>query len=118
MYSLVDTAQQVLTDKDSDLDKFGLLLDHTWRLKRQAGTAVSTDSINELYEKGIKAGALGGKLLGAGGGGFLIFYVRPELQESVRAALQDLMYIPFEFENGGTRIIHYSPENYVPKENG
>ena len=67
MLSLVDDAEKVLTDKHSDLDEFGRLLDHTWRLKRQTGSAVSTNSIDELYEKGIAAGALGGKLLGAGG---------------------------------------------------
>ena len=116
MLALVDVAEKVLTDKYSDLDDFGRLLDHTWRLKRQTGTAVSTNSINELYDKGIAAGALGGKLLGAGGGGFLVFYVQPERQDSVRQAMQDLMYIPFEFEDGGTRVIHYTPETYVPKE--
>lgn len=116
MLALVDVAEKVLTDKYSDLDDFGRLLDHTWRLKRQTGTAVSTNSIDELYDKGIAAGALGGKLLGAGGGGFLVFYVQPERQDSVRQAMQDLMYIPFEFEDGGTRVIHYTPETYVPKE--
>lgn len=70
MLSLVDDAEHVLTDKESDLDDFGRLLDHTWRLKRQTGAAVSTDSIDGLYAKGLEAGALGGKLLGAGGGGF------------------------------------------------
>lgn len=115
MLSLVDDAERVLTDKESDLDDFGRLLDHTWRLKRQTGAAVSTDSIDGLYAKGLEAGALGGKLLGAGGGGFLVFYVQPEYQESVRNAMQDLLYIPFEFETGGTRVIHYTPESYEPK---
>ena len=68
---LVDDAERVLTDKTTDLDDFGRLLDHTWKLKRQSGAAISTDSIDALYSKGIAAGALGGKLLGAGGGGFL-----------------------------------------------
>lgn len=116
MLSLVDDAEKVLTNKHSDLDEFGRLLDHTWRLKRQTGSAVSTNSIDELYEKGIAAGALGGKLLGAGGGGFLVFYVQPDRQDSVRWAMKDLMHIPFEFEEGGTRVIHYSPEMYVPRE--
>ena len=114
MFSLVDDAEKVLTDKNADLDDFGRLLDHTWKLKRQAGAAVSTNSIDGLYAKGIEAGALGGKLLGAGGGGFLVFYVQPEYQENVRKAMSNLMYIPFEFENGGTRVIHYSPERYEP----
>jgi D-glycero-alpha-D-manno-heptose-7-phosphate kinase len=116
MLQLVDQAEAILTDKNSDLDDFGRMLDHTWKLKRGTGSAISTSSIDELYKKGIDAGALGGKLLGAGGGGFLVFYVQPEYQETVRKAMSDLMYIPFKFEDGGTRVIHYSPESYEPKE--
>lgn len=112
MLSLVDEAERVLTDKSVNLDEFGRLLDHTWRLKRQTGSAVSTNSIDILYEKCVRAGALGGKLLGAGGGGFLVFYVQPDKQKTVREAMKDLMYIPFEFEDGGTRVIHYTPESY------
>ena len=112
MYALVDDAEQVLVNKHIKLEEFGRLLDHTWKLKRQTGSAVSTNSIDILYEKGISAGAIGGKLLGAGGGGFLIFYVEPEYHEAVKNAMSDLMYVPFEFENGGTRVIHYTPETY------
>ena len=116
MYELVDEAEAVLTDKNGDLDDFGILLDTTWRLKKGTGSAVSTGSIDELYEKGMQAGALGGKLLGAGGGGFLVFYVQPEKQEAVRAAMKDLMYIPFKFEDGGTQVIYYGPEEYETSE--
>ena len=115
MYDLVNQAELVLTNSDKNLNEFGRLLDYTWKLKRQTGSAVSTDSIDALYEKGIKAGALGGKLLGAGGGGFIVYYVEPDKQESVKKAMSDLMYIPFEFENGGTRVIHYTPETYTIK---
>lgn len=114
MLSLVDDAEKILTDKTVDLNEFGRLLDHTWKLKRQTGAAVSTDNIDVLYDKGIKAGALGGKLLGAGGGGFLVFYVEPEYQKQVKEAMSELLYVPFEFENGGTRVIHYTPESYEP----
>ncbi|MBQ9902474.1 MAG: kinase [Clostridia bacterium] len=114
MHSLVGEAEKVLTDKNADLNEFGRLLDHTWRLKRQTGAAVTTDSIDGLYSKGLEAGALGGKLLGAGGGGFLLFYVQPEYRESVMKAMGDLLYIPFQFENGGTKVIYYSPEQYEP----
>lgn len=114
MLSLVDKAEQILTDQNTDLDNFGRLLDYTWKLKKQTGSAVSTNSIDALYEKGIQAGALGGKLLGAGGGGFLVFYVQPEYQEAVKEAMKELMYIPFRFEDGGTRVIHYTPEAYEP----
>lgn len=112
MYELVDEAEAVLTDKNCNLDDFGHLLDTTWRLKKATGGAVSTGSIDELYAKGVAAGALGGKLLGAGGGGFLVFYVRPERQEKVKEVMKDLMYVPFKFEDSGTRVIHYSPEEY------
>ncbi|MDE7264896.1 MAG: hypothetical protein K2N52_01305 [Clostridia bacterium] len=110
MLDLVDEAQRILENNESDLDEFGRLLDKTWRLKRQTGNKISTDTIDELYEKGIRAGALGGKLLGAGGGGFLLFYVQPEKQESVRKALSNLMEVPFKFERSGTRVIYYTPE--------
>lgn len=116
MLALVDDAEKVLTDKSADLDDFGRLLDHTWKLKRQTGAAVSTHSIDALYARGMEAGALGGKLLGAGGGGFLVFYVQPDNREKVLAAMKDLLYIPFVFENSGTQIIHYTPETYIPKE--
>ncbi len=116
MYNLVGEAEEVLEDKHSDLDDFGRLLDKTWRLKRQTGGAITTDSIDALYEKGIAVGALGGKLLGAGGGGFLLFYVQPEKRKSVMEAMKDLLYVPFRFEDGGTQVIHYTPEMYEPKE--
>lgn len=116
MHRLVDEAEKVLTGADSDLDDFGRLLDRTWKLKKQTGSAISTGSIDAFYEKGVEAGALGGKLLGAGGGGFLVFYVQPEYKESVMNAMKELMHIPFSFENGGTRIIHYSSETYVPRD--
>lgn len=117
MYTLVNDAEQVLEDRESDLDDFGRLLDVTWRLKRQTGGAITTESIDSLYEKGIQAGALGGKLLGAGGGGFLVFYVQPSKRESVMNAMKDLLYVPFCFEDGGTRVIHYTPEIFEPREN-
>lgn len=115
MKALVDDAQQVLEDKHADLDDFGRMLDVTWRLKRQTGSAITTDSIDSLYERGIRAGALGGKLLGAGGGGFLVFYAAPDKRDTVMEAMKDLLYIPFQFEDGGTQVIHYTPESYAPR---
>jgi D-glycero-alpha-D-manno-heptose-7-phosphate kinase len=116
MLNLVDEAEKILTDKDRDLDDFGRLLDVTWQLKRKTSPKISTDSIDMLYEKAMKAGALGGKLLGAGGGGFLLFYVPPYSRESVLETMSGLMRVPFEFENGGSRVIHYTPETYIPTE--
>ena len=117
MYALVDDAQAVLTDKDRDLDDFGRLLDYTWQLKRQTGSSVSTDSIDGMYALGKQAGALGGKLLGAGSGGFLVFYVQPEKQAAVRQALGNLLEIPFFFEDGGTQVLYYHPEEYEHRNN-
>lgn len=112
MLRLVDEAEHILTDRSQNLNEFGRLLDYTWKLKRQTGNAVSTEKIDVLYERAMQAGASGGKLLGAGGGGFLVFYVEPDRQKAVRKAMSDLMYIPFEFENTGTTVIYYSAETY------
>lgn len=112
MLSLVDEAEAVLTDKSRGLDEFGRLLDVTWRLKRGTGSAVSTGPIDELYARGMAAGALGGKLLGAGGGGFLVFYVEPDARASVREAMGGLLEIPFEFEDGGATVAYYEAEDY------
>lgn len=112
IHMLVNEAEGILTDKAKDLDDFGRLLDTTWRLKKGTGGAISTEGIDNLYERGIAAGALGGKLLGAGGGGFLVFYVQPNKQNAVYEAMDGLMHIPFKFEDGGTRVIHYSPEEF------
>ena len=109
---LVDEAEKILTDKHADLDDFGRLLDATWQLKRQTCSKISTSSIDSLYERAMRAGALGGKLLGAGGGGFLLFYVNQENKARVCSELEDLLCVPFEFENNGTNIIYYDPENY------
>jgi D-glycero-alpha-D-manno-heptose-7-phosphate kinase len=111
MLALVDEAENVLVNEHANLDDFGRMLDHTWKLKRGTGAAVSTDDIDQLYNKGIAAGALGGKLLGAGGGGFLVFYVRPEHQETVRKSMQGLLHIPFAFEDGGTKVLRCVPED-------
>lgn len=114
MLQLVDEAEQVLTSK-TDLTEFGKLLDYTWKLKRGITSKVSTDSVDAIYDKAIKAGATGGKLLGAGGGGFLLFYVEADKQKNVHEALEDLLYVPFEFETAGTQVIHYTPESYEPR---
>ena len=113
IYNLVGEAEEILTNKHRNLDDFGRLLDTTWKLKKGTGSAVSTENIDKLYEKGMQAGALGGKLLGAGGGGFLVFYVRPEKQNAVHLAMQNLVYIPFHFENNGTRIMYSKSEDAV-----
>lgn len=115
MYHLVDDAEKILTDSNTSLDEFGKLLDYTWKLKRGISSGISTNSIDEQYEKAINAGAIGGKLLGAGGGGFLLFYVPKEKQQNVKEALKGQMYVPFKFENEGTKVIYYNPEEIITK---
>lgn len=116
MLALVDEAEKVLTDRNTSLSEFGRLLDTTWRLKRGTGTKVSNGSIDELYDMAVKAGALGGKLLGAGGGGFLLFYCEKERQPELLEAMTRLMMVPFHFENEGTHVMYYAPQNYSPRK--
>lgn len=112
---LVDRAQQILESDTSNLDDFGRLLGEAWELKRGLSKGISTDAIDALYAKALSAGALGGKLLGAGGGGFLLFYVPKNKQKAVRLALR-LLEVPFRFEKNGTHVVHYSPEVYDTSE--
>ena len=116
MLSLVNNAQDILENKHSDLNDFGRLLHHTWELKRKTGGKISNGSIDALYERGLKAGALGGKLLGAGGGGFLLFYVEPDKRENLLKELDELMHVPFQFEDEGTSVVHYNPIVYIPRK--
>lgn len=111
MISLVNEAEKVLTSK-TDINEFGNLLDYTWKLKRGITANISTSEIDRVYAEAREAGALGGKLLGAGGGGFLLFYVEKDKQEFVKKKLSDLLYVPFEFEDSGTQILYYRAEEY------
>ena len=109
MLKLVDEGVNVLTGK-GDLNDFGRLLDYTWQLKKTLSSRISNSGLDEIYDKAKKAGALGGKVLGAGGGGFVIFFVSPDKRKNVIQALYPLMNVPFEFEKGGTRVIYYKHE--------
>ena len=109
MKSLVDEAEKICVSK-TDLNEFGRLLDYTWQLKRGITTRISNNDIDFLYRRGIRAGALGGKLLGAGGGGFMLFYVEKDKQPAVKEALKDMLHVPFEFETSGTRVVYYKSE--------
>lgn len=110
MYSLVNEAESILTNSKKSMDEFGRLLNYTWSIKRKINSEISTDIIDEIYNKALKAGALGGKLLGAGGGGFLLLYVPKERQMKVHIALKELMHVPFKFDNGGSQVLYFSPE--------
>ncbi|NYZ17501.1 kinase [Azospirillum sp. RWY-5-1] len=103
MRDLVDEAERVLLG--GDLDDFGRLLDRTWRLKRQLSALVSNEMVDSVYDRAQQAGALGGKLLGAGTSGFMLFYVPPERRDEVREALRDLLHVPFQFEEHGSTLL-------------
>jgi D-glycero-alpha-D-manno-heptose-7-phosphate kinase len=111
MMDLVDEGTAILQDKRDRLDDFGRLLHEQWLIKQDMSAEISNDHIDAIYQAGLKAGALGGKLLGAGGGGFMIFFVRPEQQQQVRDALKDLLYVPARFDHIGSQIIYYSHED-------
>lgn len=108
--ALVDEAYDILVN-DRNLNEFGELLNYTWELKKSLSSKISNLEINSMYEKAIKAGAIGGKLLGAGGGGFMAFYVKKENQERVKKALDGYLHIPIKFDFDGSKIVVYEP-NY------
>lgn len=112
MHRMVDLGTKILTS-NTHLEDFGRLLHESWLLKRGLSSSVSTDYIDELYQKARAAGATGGKLLGAGGGGFMLFFVEPEKQKSVLEALQDLLWVPFDFETKGTHVAMYNPTTFT-----
>ena len=114
MLHMVDEAIDILNG-DNDLLDFGKLLHESWQLKRSLTDKISTPYTDFLYETAIKAGATGGKLLGAGGGGFMLFFVRPELQDTVDKAMGNVLHVPFRFESAGSQIIFYEPDSYYEK---
>jgi D-glycero-alpha-D-manno-heptose-7-phosphate kinase len=116
MMQLVDEAEKILTDEHRQLDDFGRLLDEGWKIKRGLTSKISNSRIDEIYEAGLQAGALGGKLLGAGGGGFMLFYVPPERREALRNKLSSLLCVPFGFSNRGGQVVVYEPEASYDKE--
>ena len=113
MRQMVEEAISLLHSKGSLLP-FGELLHEGWKLKRSLTQRISNSDIDSLYESARRAGAIGGKLLGAGGGGFLLLFVRPEDQESIRESLNGNLQVPVEFEISGSRIIFYDSDGYLP----
>ena len=95
-----------------DISEFGRLLHEAWLLKKSITERISTSLVDDMYERARNAGALGGKLLGAGGGGFIVFFVEPGLQQSVLEALEDFLLVPFELENSGSHIALYEPKHF------
>jgi len=110
MLQLVDEAEGIVTNGHRSLDDFGRLLHEGWQIKRSLTEKVSSPTIDEIYDAGLSVGALGGKLLGAGGGGFMLFYVPPERQAVLRARLKKLLCVPFTFSVKGSQVAVYEPE--------
>jgi D-glycero-alpha-D-manno-heptose-7-phosphate kinase len=108
MVGQVDVGVKLL--QDGDLDGFGRLLHEAWLLKRTLASKISSDVIDTYYQRGLDAGALGGKLAGAGGGGFLLFYCPPRVQQWFLSGMSELRRVPFRFELNGSRVIHVSDE--------
>lgn len=108
MWELTNTALNALNSRASIVE-FGRLLHENWLIKKSLTNKISTADIDDMYAEARRAGAIGGKILGAGGGGFLLLFAKPEHQAAIRARLRKLLHVPFEFETGGSRIIFHSP---------
>ncbi len=109
MHQLTQEAFSILRGKGS-IDSFGSLLNIQWKIKKSITNKISSPKIDEIYDTGMRNGAIGGKLLGAGGGGFMLFYAPLEKHSQVKTALKDKFFVPFRFENTGSKIVYYSHE--------
>ena len=114
MAAMVDYATNIIY-RDTDIREFGELLHQNWLLKKTITPSISNNHLDHLYEIGRNSGAIGGKILGAGGGGFMIFFVPPKLKEKLIAALQDFIVVPFKFEHYGAHVVYVSQNNTFPK---
>jgi D-glycero-alpha-D-manno-heptose-7-phosphate kinase len=110
MLQMVTEAESIVADPNRSLDEFGRLLHDGWQIKRTLTQSITNATLDEIYEAGISAGALGGKILGAGGGGFMLFYVAPERKEALRKRLKKLLCVPFGFSGRGSDVVVYEPE--------
>jgi len=111
MTAMVDEGVNILKGRQN-LNDFGKFLNEGWKLKRSLASVVSTNKIDGIYETGIKAGAIGGKLLGAGGGGFMLFFAPPERHKKIKEKLKNFLHVPIRIEYLGSQIIYYSPQDF------
>ena len=109
MAAMVDEAIAILQEPQRPIEDFGTLLDESWQYKRKLSDRVSSPGIDRLYEEAMQAGAIGGKILGAGGGGFLLLFARPEHHAAIRERLGRLVHVPFDFDDSGSRVVLYQP---------
>ncbi len=115
MFQMVNEAEAIVTDPNRSLNEFGQLLHESWQVKRTLTQNITNTTLDEIYEAGRSAGALGGKLLGAGGGGFMLFFVPPERRKELRMRLKNLLCVPFSFSNRGSHVVVYEPEEVYDK---
>jgi len=115
MQEMVAEAEQIITSPSRSLEEFGRLLHQNWQIKRTLTQRITNSTIDDIYEAGISAGALGGKLLGAGGGGFMLFFVPPERRQALRTRLKNLLCIPFSFSTRGSHVVVYEPDEVYDK---
>lgn len=113
MKEMVDQAIDILGGGEDSIDDFGRLLHESWMLKRSLTSKITNSHIDEIYQSARSVGALGGKLLGAGSGGFMVFYVRPENKPKLLQSQKNLLHVPFRFDFLGSRIIYYRPQPEV-----
>jgi len=106
---MVDEAIGLLLSQNASIEEFGKLLHQGWQYKRSLSEKVSNAEIDQIYEAAISAGAIGGKVLGAGGGGFMLIFAKPEQHAAIRDRLKKLIYVAFNFETGGSRVALYQP---------
>lgn len=109
MRDMVDEGIEILSNPSIDIEEFGKLLDLSWQYKRSLSDQVSTPVIDQIYEQAKLAGAIGGKVLGAGGGGFMLLFAKPEKHAAVRARLKNLVHVDFNFDDAGSRVVLYQP---------
>lgn len=106
---MVDEAIKILLNHNLPIEEFGKLLDLSWKYKRSLSDQVSTPEIDEIYEAAKQVGAVGGKILGAGGGGFMLLFAKPEKHAVIRERLKKLVHVEFDFDRAGSRIALYQP---------
>ena len=110
MYNMVDESIKILFSDSTNIEDFGKLLHESWKIKRNLTDKISNPKIDQIYDSARNKGALGGKLIGAGGGGFMVFFAKPEFHNQIRENLKNLIEVPIQFENSGSRIIFYNPD--------
>ena len=110
---LAEEAISIFQNKDHVVDELGRLMHESWMLKRDLADGVTTLAVDEIYEAGRDAGAIGGKLLGAGGGGFILFIVAPQHRAAVRERLKSLIHVSFSFDDGGSKIVVFEPDELI-----